>query len=242
MYFSFIRITRCWHGSSTPKTFFLSSLDWMVGASTKINWCVADARKEHLSIVVRTVWEGRYSVQTASPITTDLMCFIISKYQMHFLIHKTCLLIYSLKSWNGKFFERVTLKSLNCRIQLGHPIGEPCLLKYPPPNDNFVVIDTSGVHEVGLESLDYCGCRAGGNEATQLLRFRLYPATVHTPHTAATFRCLRHFQLLSFESKSSAYEYFQTLVRLSDNTGLKNVKVCSSLILTSLLYLYDMYI
>ena len=35
--FSFLRITRCWHGSSTPKTFFLSSLDWMVGGSTKIN-------------------------------------------------------------------------------------------------------------------------------------------------------------------------------------------------------------
>jgi hypothetical protein len=37
IYFSFLRITRCWHGSSTPKTFFLSSLDWMVGANTKIN-------------------------------------------------------------------------------------------------------------------------------------------------------------------------------------------------------------
>ena len=142
----------------------------------------------------------------------------------------TCLLIYSLKSWNGKFFERVTLKLLNCRIQLGHPIGEPCLLKYPANGDSFVVIDTSGVHKVGL---DYCGCRAGGNEVSQLLRFRLYPATVHSPNTAATFRCLRHFQLLSFESKCSAYEYFQTLVRESDNTGLKNVKVRSFFIFTS---------
>jgi hypothetical protein len=34
--------------------------------------------------------------------------------------------------------------------------------------------------------------------------------------------------LLSFESKCSVYEYFQTLVRESDNTGLKNVKVSSS--------------
>jgi KDZ transposase family protein len=136
------------------------------------------------------------------------------------------------KSWNGQFFERVTLKSLNCRIQLGHPIGEPCLLKYPASGDSFVVIDTSGVHEVGL---DYCGCKAGGNEAAQLLRFRLYPATVQNPNTAATFRSLHHFQLLSFESKCSAYEYFQTLVRESDNTGLKNVKVCSSFI--SLVYL-----
>ena len=145
-------------------------------------------------------------------------------------------LIYCLKSWNGRFFERITLKSLNCRIQLGHPVGEPCLLKYPASGDSFVVIDTSGVHEVGL---DYCGCKAV-NEATQLLRFRLYPATVHSPNTAVTFRCLRHFQLLSFESKCSAYEYFQTLVRESDNTGLNNVKVWSSFFFTSLLY--DIYI
>jgi hypothetical protein len=179
---------------------------------------------------------GSYSVQTASLMTTDLKCFIISKYRFHYFIHETCLLIYSLKSWNGRFFERVTLKSLNCRIQLGHPIGEPCLLKYAASGDSFVVIDTSGVHEVGL---DYCGCRAGGNEATQLLRFRLYPATVHSPSTAATFRCLHHFQLLNFESKCSAYEYFQTLVRESDNTGLKNVKVCSSFILTIVYYMTD---
>ena len=149
----------------------------------------------------------------------------------------TSLLIYFLKLWNGRFFERVTLKSLGCHIQLGHPIGEPCLLKYPASGDSFVVIDTSGVHEVGL---DYCGCSAGGNEASQLLCFRLYPATVHSPNTAATFQCLHHFQLLSFESKCSVYEYFQTLVCESDNTGLKNVKVCLSFILISLLY--DIYL
>ena len=113
------------------------------------------------------------------------------------------MLIYSLKSWNGRFFEHVTLKSLNCRIQLGHPIGDPCLLKYPASGDSFVVIDTSGVHEVGL---DYCGCKAGVDEATQLLRFRLYPATVHSPTLQRLFdvfiisSCLtlnRNVQLMS---------------------------------------------
>ena len=129
------------------------------------------------------------------------------------------------------------LNSLGCHIQLHHPIGEPCLLKYPVSGDSFVVIDTSGIHKVGL---DYCGCRAGGNEASQLLRFFLYPATVNSPNTAATFQCLCHFQLLSFESKCSVYEYFQTPVSESDNTGLKNVKVCLFFILASLLY--DIYL
>lgn len=35
--FSFLRIPRYWHGSSTPKTIFLNCLDLMVGVSTKIN-------------------------------------------------------------------------------------------------------------------------------------------------------------------------------------------------------------
>ena len=148
----------------------------------------------------------------------------------------TCLLIYFPKSWNNRFFEHVMLKSLGCCIQLGHPISEPCLLKYPVSGDSFVVIYTSGTHEVGL---DYCGCRASGSEASQLFHFRLYPPTTHSPNTASTFQCLHHFQLLSFESKCSVYEYFQTLVCESDNTGLKNIKVCSSFILTSLLYLLE---
>ena len=167
----------------------------MVGAITEINWSVADARKESHSIVVRTVLEGHYSVQTASLIITDLICFIILKYQIHSILFMTCLLIYFLKSWNSRFFECVTLKSLGCCIQLGHPISEPCLLKYPVSGDSFVVIDTSGIRKVGL---DYCGCRASDSKASQLLCFCLYPATTHSPNTASTFRCLHHFQLLSF--------------------------------------------
>ncbi|KIL54859.1 hypothetical protein M378DRAFT_91785, partial [Amanita muscaria Koide BX008] len=47
---------------------------------------------------------------------------------------------------------------------------------------------------------------------------------LQNPTTAATFRTLHHFQLLNFEAKCSAYEYFQTLVRETDNTGLIQVK------------------
>ena len=127
----------------------------------------------------------------------------------------------------------MTIMIIRRKGNIGCELLQPCLLKYPASSDSFVVIDTSGVHEVGL---DYCGCRADVNETTQLLRFRLYPATIHSPNTATTFQCLHHFQLLSFESKCSVYEYFQTLVRESDNTGLKNVKVCSSFVFASLSY------
>ncbi|KAG2086969.1 uncharacterized protein F5147DRAFT_588337 [Suillus discolor] len=41
--------------------------------------------------------------------------------------------------------------------------------------------------------------------------------------TAATFQLLCNFQLLSFESKASAYEFYHSLVRLTDNTDCYNV-------------------
>jgi hypothetical protein len=59
----------------------------------------------------------------------------------------------------------------------------------------------------------------------QLLRARLFPATVDMPNTAATFRCLEHYQMLSFESKISIYEYYNTLSRMVDNTGLRVIAV-----------------
>lgn len=131
------------------------------------------------------------------------------------------------QSWNGRYFERVTLKSLNLRIQLGHRIGESCPVPQSASEDSFVVIDTHGVHEVGL---DFCGCGCSGTKIQQLLRYRLFPATVQNPTTAATFRALHHFQLLSFETKCSAYDYFQTLLRETDNTGLSTQKVSSQLL------------
>ena len=132
-------------------------------------------------------------------------------------------LIIFLKHWNDKFFERDTLKNLGGRIQLGHVIGEHCPLPTPAFGDSFTIIDIDGIHDIGL---DFCGCGRRGTMAQQLLRFRLYPATVQNPNTAATFRALRHFQLLSFESKCSVYEFYQTLVRESDNTSRRKVKVC----------------
>ena len=59
----------------------------------------------------------------------------------------------------------------------------------------------------------------------QLLRERLFPATTTDPKTAATFSVLEQFHLLSFESKVSAFEFYQGLSRLSDNVGIDPPKV-----------------
>ena len=109
----------------------------------------------------------------------------------------------------------MSLKSLGLRIQLGHLDGI-CNLPQPAFNDNFVVIHADGIHEVAV---DYCGCQQSIPKTIQLLRARLFPSTVIDPKTAATFQVLNAFQMLSFTSKVSAYEFYQALARRTDNTG-----------------------
>ncbi|KAH7920330.1 hypothetical protein BV22DRAFT_1133151 [Leucogyrophana mollusca] len=122
-----------------------------------------------------------------------------------------------IKEWNGSFFDRITLKGVGLRIQLGHELGEPCMSPKAAPRDDFVVIDCHGIHEVAL---DFCDCPSAASTTTQLLRARLFPATVREPRSAATFRVLEQFHLLSFESKASAYEFYHSLARRTCNTGL----------------------
>ncbi|KAF8873570.1 hypothetical protein BD779DRAFT_1476948 [Infundibulicybe gibba] len=107
-------------------------------------------------------------------------------------------------AWNGSYFIETNLKSLGLRIQLGHCVGEKCLSPQPAFADGFVVIDVNGIHDVAL---DFCNCEIAQHHFVQLLRYRWLPATVSNPKTACTFRALKHFQLLSFESKVSGFEY-----------------------------------
>ncbi|KAJ7478021.1 hypothetical protein B0H11DRAFT_1726119 [Mycena galericulata] len=125
--------------------------------------------------------------------------------------------------WDGSFFKRMTLKEVGLRIQLGHwhERDVRCLAPSRAAGDDFVVVDDHGIHEVGL---DYCGCGSSGTETVQLLRAGLFPATTTHPRSAATFNVLRRFHLLSFESKCSAYEFYYSLARETDNTGMKYVK------------------
>ncbi|KAK7007802.1 hypothetical protein R3P38DRAFT_3324954 [Favolaschia claudopus] len=120
------------------------------------------------------------------------------------------------QKWAGGFFKRISLKSLNLRIQLGHWHGKSrrCPLPEKAPGDDFVIIHTNGIHNV---CLDYCGCGEGGPLPVQLLRAQLWPATTTNPRTAASFAVLRHFHLLGFESKCATLEFYQSLARASDN-------------------------
>ncbi|KAG1747183.1 uncharacterized protein EDB91DRAFT_1235939 [Suillus paluster] len=120
------------------------------------------------------------------------------------------------------FFHPVSLKSMGLRIQLGHPPGTTCRKPSPAFGNNFVIIDVHGVHSTGL---DFCGCEHEVLHFKQLLRARLFPATVTDPRTAATFAVLEFFHILSFESKVSAFEFYHSLARWTDNTGIMPIHV-----------------
>lgn len=75
----------------------------------------------------------------------------------------------------------------------------------------------TGIHQI---SVDFCNCDKAEPHRIQLLRLRLFPSTTNDPKTAATFDLLKTFQMLSFMSKVSVYEFYQTLSRLTNNVGV----------------------
>jgi hypothetical protein len=88
---------------------------------------------------------------------------------------------------------------------------------------NFIVVDINAVHSV---SLAFCDCEHAQQRYVQLLRAQLLPATVLEPKTAATFNVLKSFQMLSFMSKVSAFEFYHSIARQTDNTGTHPPPVC----------------
>jgi hypothetical protein len=120
------------------------------------------------------------------------------------------------QKWNGSFFVKTTLQTLGLRYQLGHS-GAPCPCPQAGPK-NFVVFDISGPHHLAI---DYCQC---GDEPlsnwVQLLRERWFPATLLRPQTVFTFDCLETFHELTLQGKTNLYDYYHTLLRLSDNASL----------------------
>ncbi|KAJ7821404.1 hypothetical protein B0H13DRAFT_1660306, partial [Mycena leptocephala] len=134
--------------------------------------------------------------------------------------------LHRVEEWRSGMFARTSLKQLGLRIQLGH--GKPssrgrrsCVNPKPAVDDDFVIIDTHGIHEV---SVDFCACSTAQPRDIQLLRARWYPATGKSPRTAATYRVLHRFHLMTLESKCSGQEFYRSIARETDNTGTEPVR------------------
>ena len=78
------------------------------------------------------------------------------------------------------------------------------------------VVDTTGIHELRTR---FCRCHSLTSNPlhTQLLNMGLYPASTERTRTVFTFRVLHHFDLTNLEGKTSAWQYYSTLRRLTSN-------------------------
>ena len=104
-------------------------------------------------------------------------------------------------------------------VQLGHERGTCCPNPAAAPL-SFLIMHTNGFHPVTIQ---FCLCnqaRQAGNRYEQLLRAELLPSTTVDPSTCCTFRMLEQFHLLTLQSKITAYDYYTTLTKLTDNTRI----------------------
>ncbi|PBK59706.1 hypothetical protein ARMSODRAFT_991083 [Armillaria solidipes] len=120
-----------------------------------------------------------------------------------------------IQRWSGDHFEKISLRDLGLRLQLGH--GRTRCVVPRPAHSDFTVLHTNGIHKVAV---DFCFCEERIPACLQLLRAELFPSTVDEPRTCATFRLLEHYQAMSQAGKISAYEYYQGLVHMTDATGM----------------------
>ena len=140
-------------------------------------------------------------------------------------LHNFLIYSESFQRWNGTYFEKTTLRNVGLTIQLNHT-NESCPLPVKGPAD-FLVFDSTGIHRV---SINFCGCRKSTRDnitrRIQLLRNRWFPATSEQPKTVFTFSVLKIFHQLTLQSKISIYDYYHTILRLTDPYELEKMTVC----------------
>lgn len=154
---------------------------------------------------------------------------------------------HNLQCWNGKFYKATTLLDQGYILYLGHG-GKPC------PNSSqhsgtSPWVDVRGdteeedeeiyklksklviIHSTGVYSHHVVWCSCPGAEKhhhLQLLKARLFPASIKRPQTAFTFDVLDHFLIDALECKTSAMSFYQKLRRFTNNAFPDQIPVSAS--------------
>ncbi|KAJ7337661.1 hypothetical protein DFH08DRAFT_964625 [Mycena albidolilacea] len=132
----------------------------------------------------------------------------------------TCNPLHRIEKWNGQYFMPWTLKSLRLRVQLGHRPGERCS-EPAPIHASFVVLHTNGIHNVAVDACD-CEQRLwAGPPEEQMLCVGWFPATDDRPKTCATMEVLNTFLLQTYQARTTMYDYYCVLEKLTNNAGVK---------------------
>ena len=174
------------------------------------------------------------------------------------LCHSCCLAVHSslpfhsIEKWTGEFFKKTSLNAEGFILYLGHG-GLPCpaniastaesevdedgecdvvdevLLEGWEQRDTraLVIVDISRVHQL---IVSWCCCQGAPDHATQLFEHSLFPASTSQPSTAFTFAVLEYFHVDAVECKTSAFNFFNKLRRLTDFSSPQSVPVSEAYI------------
>lgn len=121
----------------------------------------------------------------------------------------------SIQRWTGSRFVDITLKSIGLKVQLNH--GSMFCESPRPSHAALLVIHTNGIHEVAIQ---YCGCSREIPHHIQLLRRGFYPASQQSVKTCATFTLLDQLHKFALTTKSSTYDFYRALEKITTNTGI----------------------
>ncbi|KAI0666069.1 hypothetical protein C8Q78DRAFT_1072584 [Trametes maxima] len=133
--------------------------------------------------------------------------------------------LHRVERWNGRFFEAINLADLGLVVDLGHE-GTQC--PDPAPVRAIMVFHVNGYHTVNIR---LCGCLTDISSDSppawrQFLRADWFPATQKRPATAFTIEVLKLFHELNLKAKTNAYDFYQTLLRRTDNSGVTKHPFC----------------
>lgn len=124
------------------------------------------------------------------------------------------------KSWGPRssFWTIATYSDLGGILTIGHRGRRGCNL--PGNTRTLTVVHEQGIYEM---SVRFCRCNTAataeseGEEAQQLLRHGLWPASWIKPRTAYSLRVMEEFDRLGVLAHANAYDYFKYLCRLTDD-------------------------
>ncbi|KAJ7728986.1 hypothetical protein B0H14DRAFT_2409803, partial [Mycena olivaceomarginata] len=128
--------------------------------------------------------------------------------------------LHRIECWNGVHFIPSTLKKLGLRVQLGHRPQERCP-EPVPLHSEFIVLHTNGIHDVMVDACDCEHCIWAGAPEEQLLRAGWFPATDDKPRTCATIEVLDSFVTQTYQAKTTMYDFYTALEKLTNHTGVK---------------------
>lgn len=157
---------------------------------------------------------------------SQLLCATcIKKEHQHHPFHR-------IRSWtsiasatgDGSFFRPATLSDLGFKLHLGHGGAECQSISASGSNtlSTLTIIHTNGSHKINIK---YCDCPTQLDRDLQLVDHGLFPATTTRPSTAFTFQLLQYFQVFNMASKTSAWDFHNGLVRMTDPVNPEAVPV-----------------